>query len=300
MKEVGTVLGMPLDTALERMALESYKHHMLNEISMATGMIWKNELEMAKEYVQEVESVMDLYNLDMDPDLQSALSSYRRKIDLKICLSAKEEADMLAIRAWRNIELKQFDLAVKQLGDARQKARQHPECELDLQAYDDTIKKYISAAFYLEKQQQALNQLTIGNFQAAMKLANDNDRFYLNTQLEQFGVPKVTTLDFVAQSSRVPMYIEAVTFFLQTGDVNSAWICLTWLKREDMEARDVRELQERVGNALSISDFRAFPDGDPENRVRSYTGGNRWFVKFANAYTSRWRQLQTEQLLKTP
>jgi len=300
MKDVGGRLGIPVDTALSRMYQESYKHHMLNEISMATGMIWKDELEMTKEYAQEMETVMDLYNLETDPDLQSALSSYRRKIDLKVCLGVKEDAEFLAIRAWKNIELKQFDVAVKQLGDARQKAYQHPECEIDLQAFDDTIKKYISAAFYQEKQQQALNQVALGNFREAIQRVGDNDRFYRNTQLEQFGVPFTSTLDFVAHSQRVPMYQEAVSFFLHSGDVSSAWSCLTWLKREGVDARDARDLQESVGSALSTRDFEIFPGGDPEVRVRSYTGGNRWFVKFAQAYTSRWQQLHAEQLLKTP
>jgi tetratricopeptide (TPR) repeat protein len=300
MKEVGKLLEIPLDTALERMYTESYKYHMLNEISMATGMIWKNELEMAKDYIREVESVMDLYNLEMDPDLQSALNSYRRKIDLKVCLGVKEEADMLSLRAYRNIELKQFDIALIQLGDARKRVLQHPECEIDIRAYNDTIKKYLSAAFYIEKQKEALNQLTIGNFSEAMKRVSDNERFYVNTELEQFGVPFVSALDFVAQSARVPMYIEAITFFLQNGKENSAWVCLTWLKREGMEARDVRYLQESVGRALATRDFNVFPNGDPENRIRSYTGGNRWFVKFAQTYDRRWRQLQTEQSQKTP
>ncbi|NQV01589.1 MAG: hypothetical protein HQ542_03010, partial [Bacteroidia bacterium] len=300
MKEVGELLGMPVDTALDRMYLESYKHHMLNEISMATGMIWKDELEMAKEYAREVESVMDLYNLEMDPDLQSALSSYRQKIDLKICLSVKEAADILAIRAWQNIEMQQFDRAVKLLGEARQKTRQHPECQSDLQAFDDTIKKYISAAFYQEKLQQALHQVALGNFREAIQRVNDNELFYRNTQLANVGVPFTSTIDFVALSLRVPMYLEAVPFFLQSGDVTSAWSCLTWLKREGVDASDVRELQATVGSALAIRDFEILPEGDPEDRFRNYTGGNRWFIKFAQAYTARWRQLQTEQSLKTP
>ncbi|MFH1937727.1 MAG: hypothetical protein ABIK52_09210 [Bacteroidota bacterium] len=300
MKEVGELLGMPLDTAMDRMYLESYKHHMLNEISMATGMIWKDELEMARAYAQEVESVMDLYNLEMDPDLQLALINYRRKIDLKICLGIKEDADMLAIRAHRNIELKQFDLAVKQLGEARQKVRQHPECNFDTPDFDHTINKYLSAAFYQEKLQQAQHEMVLGNYREAIQLVSDNELFYRNKQLERFGVLFTSALDFVFQSARVPMVLKAVPFFLQSGDLPAAWSCLTWLKRENVEARDIRELQETVGNALALRDFEIFPGGDPEERVRNYTGGSRWFLKFAQAYTGRWRQLQIEQSLKIP
>lgn len=300
MKEVGEKLGIPVDTALNHMYLESYKHHMLNEISMATGMIWKDELELAKEYAHGVETVMDLFNLESDPDLQSALSSYRSKIDLKACLAVKEESENLSVRAWRNIELKQFDVALRQLGDARQKALQHPECKIDLTAYNDTIKKYISAAFYQEKQQQARNQVAMGNFREAILLVSDNERFYRNTGLGMFGVPFVSTLDFVAQSYRIPLYREAIVFFLKNGDATSAWTCLVWMKRDGVEARDVRDLQESVGDLLATHDFELFPEGDSETRIRSYTGGNRWFVKFALAYAGRWQVLQPGQLLKNP
>ncbi|MBE0647307.1 MAG: hypothetical protein IH596_05965 [Bacteroidales bacterium] len=300
LKEIGERLNYPEDTALSRMYIESYKHHMLNELSMATGMIWKDELDQAKEYASEVESVMDLYNLEKDPDLQSALNSYREKIDLKACLGVKEEGDFLAIRAWKNIEMKHFDMAVKQLGEARQKARQHPECVIELQTIDDTIKKYISAAFYQEKQLQASNQVALGNFREAIQRVSDNERFYRNTELEKLGVPFISLLDFVARSSRVPMYLEAISYFLKNGEASSAWICMTWLKRDGVDARDVRDLQELVGSALSKRDFDLFPGSDPEERTKSYAGGNRWFSKFAQAYTDRWQQLQSEQLLKTP
>jgi len=300
MKEVGERIGIPMDTALNFMYLESYKYHMLNEISVATGMIWKDELESAKDYALEVESVMDLYNLEADPDLQSALKSYRSKIDLKACLGVKEEAEILAIRAWKNIELKQFDMAVKQLGDARQKVRQHPECTLDVKAYEDSIKKYISAAFYQEKQKQALTQVSLGNFREAIQRVSDNERFYRNTELDNLGVPFISMLDFVANSSRIPMYKEALSYFLKGGDAFSAWSCLTWMKRDGVDSRETKDQQEQVGSALSVRDFELFPDGDPEVRIRSYTAGNRWFLNFAQAYTGRWQQLQSEKLLKTP
>lgn len=295
MKEIGARIGLPVDSALNRMYLESYKHHMLNEISMATNLIWKDEFEMAKEYASEVESVMDLYNLESDPDLLTALNGYRQKIDLKICLHVKDEVETLAIRAMQNIQLKKFDLAVRQLGDARQKVRQHSGCELDHAAYDDTIKKYLSAAFYLEKQQQAINKLTIGNFTESLRLVYENERFYRNTQLEKFGVPYTSTIDFAGQSGRLPMYIEAASFFLEIEDVNSAWICLTWIKKDRVESKDARDLQERIGAALSLLDQELFPGSDPETRIRSYTGGNRWFAKFAQAYSGMWKQLETKQ-----
>ncbi|MBL7138579.1 MAG: hypothetical protein ISS17_07385 [Bacteroidales bacterium] len=300
LKDVGEILGIPVDTALERMYLESYKHHMLNEISMATGMIWKDEFDKAREYAREVESVMDLYNLETDQDLQVALRNYRQKIDLKVCLNLKEESEMLTIRAWRNIELKQFDLAVKQLGDARQLVRQHPECEINVSAIEDTIRRYLSAAFYQEKQQEAHHQVALGSYPEALQLVSDNERFYRHTNLQQFGIPFTPALDFVYEASRVPMFMEAIRFFLQTNDIEAAWSCLTRLRREDVEAKNVRQYQESIGSAMASRDFAHFPGGDPDEWARSYTGGNRWFLKFAQAYTGRWRQLQTEQSLKTP
>lgn len=300
MKEVGEKIGIPEDTVLNRMYLESYKYHMLNEISMATGLIWKDELERAEEYAREVETVMALYNLEADADLQSALTSYRKKIDLKVCLGVKEEADYLALRAWKNIELKQFDIAVRQLGDVRKKSLQYPECALDLRAYDDTIKKYLSAAFYLEKQQQALNLDAVGDFRNALQIVNENERFYLNTKLDQFGIPLITTLDFVSRSSKVPMFMEAIPYFLDNREVNSAWLCLNRLKQEGVDQRNTRDLQERVGYAMAAYDADLFMGSDPELRVRSYTGGNRWFAKFAHAYTTWWQQLQSEPESKTP
>lgn len=292
MKEIGEEIGIPLDTALDRRYRESYKYHMLNEISMATGLIWRDELARAEEYAREVETVMDLYNLDADPDLRSALTSYRDKIDRKGCLSVNEEAEQLAIRAWKNIELKRFDLAVRLLGDARKKSLQHPGCAIDLQAYDDTIKKYLSAAFYLEKLQQAANLDAIGDYGNALQIVTENERFYLLNHLDRFGVRLVTPVDFVGVSDKVQMYREAISWFLGLKDPGSAWYCLKRLKQAGADQRSTREFQERVGMALAEQDAGLFAGTDPEIRVRGYTGGNQWFAKFAQAYLIRWKQLQ--------
>lgn len=140
----------------------------------------------------------------------------------------------------------------------------------------------------------------MGNFREAIGLVSDNERFYCNKQLDVLGVPLISTLDFIAQSGRVPLYQEAISFFLKGGEPYSAYSCLSLIMNAGVDAKDVRELQERVGADLATYDFQLLPDGDQELRIRSYTGGNRWFLKFAQAYARRWDQLGSEQLLKTP
>jgi len=296
LKAIGKAIGIEPDTAIGRMYRESYKHHMLNEISMATGMIWKDELDQARDYIQEVESMMDLYHLELDPNLQSALEGYREKIDRKICMNVMQEIESLSVRARRNLEMKQFDVAVNQLGEARLQAQQHPGCRIPTDEIVNTIKRYLSAAFYQEKQKHAWHQVAIGNFREAIERAGDNELFYRSKDLAALEVPFVSTLDFVGMAARVPMTTEAVIFFIRTGNEPAAWTSLTWLKQADVQAKSIRHLQETVGAAMAEKNFRISSAGDPVEHVRRYTGGNRWFVKFAKAYTSRWKQLQSETI----
>ncbi len=291
LKEIGKAIVVEPDTAIDRMYRESYKHHMLNEISMATGKIWKDELDQARDYVQEVESEMDLYHLELDPDLLSALEGYREKIDRKICMNVMQEIESLSVRAQRNLEMKQFNVAVKQLGEARLQAQQHPGCKIPTEEIVNAIKRYLSAALYEEKQKEARHQVAIGNYREAIRRVCDNELFYRNKDLALLEVPFISTLDFVGMADRVPMTTEAVTFFIRTGNEPAAWTCLTWLKQADVQAKSARHLQETVGAAMAEKDFRISSAGDPVEHARKYTGGNRWFAKFAQAYTSRWKQL---------
>ena len=298
LKEIGIAIGIEPDTTIERMYRESYKHHMLNEISMATGMIWKDELDQAREYVKQMESVMDLYHLELDPDLQSALRGYRKKIDRKICMNIIQEVKSLSARAQRNLEMKQFDVAVMQLGEARQQAQQHPECEIPTDELVNTIKRYLSAAFYQEKLKQASDQVVIGKYRDAIQSASDSELFYRNKNLALQKVPFISTLDFVSTAARVPMTTEAVIFFIRTGNEPAALTSLTWLKQADVHAKSIRHLQETLGAAMAETDFRVSSSGDPALHIRRHTGGNRWFVKFAQAYTSRWKQLESETIIQ--
>lgn len=295
LKEVGEAVGMGLDTAISAMYLECYKHHILNEISMATGMIWKDEFIQAEEYAKGVESVMDLYNMETDPDLQAALRSYRRKIDLKACQNTKEESEILSVRARRNIELKKFNIAVTQLGEARGIIRQHPDCGLSSGFIDATIKRYLPAAFYQEKQIEASQQVALGNYLVALRLVGDNERFYRDSQLDQLGVPFVSPTGFIAESSRVPLYLEAIGFFLESGNIESAWNCLGRLRNENVEEKDAGAYQESVGSAMAARDFTGFPGGDPGEMISIYTKGDRWYTKFGSAYEARWKQMKSQQ-----
>jgi len=298
LKEIGIAIGIEPDTSIERMYRESYKHHMLNEISMATGMIWKDELDQARAYVKEMESVMDLYHLELDPDLRSALRGYRQKIDRKICMNIIQEVESLSARAERNLEMKQFDVAVMQLGEALQQAQQHPECKIPTDELVNTIKRYLSAAFYQEKLKQARDQVATGNYRDALQSASDNELFYRNKNLALQKVPFISTLDFVNTAARVPMTTEAVIFFIRTGNEPAALASLTWLEQADVQAKSVRHLQETLGAAMAETDFRISSSGNPALHLHGYTGSNRWFAKFAQAYTSRWKQLESETIIQ--
>ncbi|MFH1160696.1 MAG: hypothetical protein V1733_07095, partial [bacterium] len=297
LKAIGETIGMPLDESLDSLYRKAYKHHMLNEISMATGMIWNDQLDQAQTYVQKIESVMDVYNMELDPDLQAALNGYRQKIEHRICQNLLDEVQLLSIRAQRNLELLQFDIAVTQLAEARLTARKKPDCEIVTASLADTINRYISAAFYQEKLKQVRQLIAIGQYKDAIQIAFDNENFYRNTNLEALKVPFVSAETLILSASLVPFTAEAVTYGIRSGNLDASWKYLTWLKMQEAYAKSVREQQEMVGQALAARDFSSNPTGNMIENVKRYTGGNRWFAIFEEAYYSKWKQLFNETFI---
>lgn len=294
LKSIGDATGRQMNTMLDSLYALAYKHHMLNEISMATGMIWNNRLEEAQSYAREIESVMDVYNLKLDPDLQLALAGYQRKIERKICQNIQDEVRSLTIRAHRNLELLQFDLAVTRLAEARRTAQENRGCEIPASALTDTINRYLAAAFFQEKLKQVQQMIAIGQYGDAVQIAFDNENFYRNTNLQSLKVPFTSADDLIRDASLSPFTAAAVDFGIRTGNPELSWKYLTWLKLQDASPREVRAQQEMVGSALARRDFGLNPAGSMIENVKRYTGGNHWFVIFEAQYLSVWKQLFNE------
>jgi len=164
----------------------------------------------------------------------------------------------------------------------------------------DTINKYIYAAVYMERLKQVDQQVAIGNYHEAMHRIGDNELYYSNESLAGLGVSFVSAVDFVIDAGREALTREAVWFFARTGRPMDAWTCLVQLAVSDVRAKEVPELQGIVGRTLAERDFKASPEENPQKLIESYTGDNRWFVKFAKTYTDTWKELQLETTLKNP
>jgi len=288
-RNIAEQIGMQPDSIFESMYRESYKHHMLNEISIATAMIWNDELEEARAYIQEIGSVIDLYNLEPDADLQKALENYNRKIDRKVCLDRHRAMEALMARAEQNVEMLQFDVAVRQLGEARQIALNDPGCSLSTTEVGALINKYLSAAFYQEKLKEANRLIALGSVAEALQKVEDNERFYHLKQLNLLQVPFQSLLDFIIESQRIPVYQEGMALFIRNHRWDDAWVCLIRLQQAGIDPRQVAEYQEELGKGLALRDSSGTQVRDPEDMVKGYTGGNRWFAKFAQSYLTQRR-----------
>lgn len=293
-KQIGDALNLEPDSMFQFAFIQTCKHHLLNDISLSTGMIWNNKFDSARLFISGVNNVMDVYNLRSDPELQAAIVLYRKKIDNQLCYNCRQEIELNLIRAYRNIERKRFDQAVTQFGQIKLTMTRRPECGFSFPFISDTIQKYLSAAFFQEKESQILQLIQIGEYQEAIQLFTDNERFYQVNGLGQFGIPYLTMDEFLANMNHIPLTREAVYYYYIRKDYPKAFLYLGYLKILGVSSGDVGDMQEQLGREMAIKECRKGSAISPASQVLTLTGGNRWFAKFGQTYLSTCRILMKD------
>jgi hypothetical protein len=283
---------------LDSIYRETLKHHFLNDISMATGMIWQDRIDQARSYIDSIGRVLEVNRFEDDPDLAKAVIKYRRKIDAHLCSKFLEEAEILITRAGRNTERGMFDKAVSQYGEARLIIQKNPACLIRIEGLDDTIGKYIPAAWYQEIQKRAEQYSSAGKYSESFRMLVDNERFYREKDLSRLNVPFVPVYQFVRSSGKIPLAAEAVKYYTCTGNPGEGYEYLILLRLAGVNAKDIRGIQEDLGRETARRDFPGMNNANPVDLAGRYTGGNRWFAGFQRGYISEWKHLYNQMIVQ--
>jgi len=269
----------------------SVRQNLLTGLSSHQRLIWLNQFDSAKAYLDKVNETIFLFNLSEDSGLENATSRFIAMIENQKCHNLYDTLQLQIIRSDRSRALKNYSKSVSLLMEALGVAEKNRGCQFPLSAIRDSISKYYNPAIYQDRIGEAIRYMVTGQYQKTVSLLAENETFYQVNCLDRFGIPPVTLYEYTVSRSNPYLTENAIAYFYGRSDFREAMRYLHLLKLQGYSERNVSETQDQIGRRMANADLRQNSKADPMILVDSYTGNNPWFNTFRSSYLEEWNKL---------
>ncbi len=292
-KHILVQLGRAPDTVFIAEYREAHKNHILDDISLKTVYIWNDQFDSAYYFLDQLQASLPGAGLAGDSSIQAAMEHYRHRIDGKVCGNHREEAEILVIRAHRNLEGKRYPLALGQLRDAQQVRDAYPQCAIRLPGLEDTIRKYAPVADYVTLQAQITQAYAMGNYSEVVLKKMEEGRRFNEELLSIFGLA-YDSLPFLCSHKENPLLTrEALKYCLSKNQPGDAFRYLEILRRQVPDPKQARDVQDSVGVALARAEYARISSEHVQVRLKAMTEGDPWFKYFESAWLREYKRLNS-------
>jgi|GEM_PF-517284 len=269
----------------------SVRQNLLTGLSAHQRLIWLNQFDSAKAYLDKVSETISLFNLSKDSGLKNALNRFIAMIEDQKCHNLYDTLQLQLIRSDRSRALKNYSKSVSLLREALAIAENNRGCQFPLSAIRDSISKYYNPAIYQDRIGEAIRNMVSGQYQKTVSLLTENETFYQVNGLDRFGIPPVSLYEYTVSRGNPYLTENAIAYFYGRSDFREAMRYLHLLKLQGYSERNVSETQDQIGRRMANADLRQNSKADPVILVDSYTGKNPWFNTFRSSYLEEWNKL---------
>jgi hypothetical protein len=287
-------IGLQTDSLYNADLLSATRYHFLDEISLHTGYIWNNRFDSAYAWAAEVTREAEISGLANDSILTAAVNGYISKIGKRRCSNNHEAAELLWIRATRNLEGGRYIIAFNQADSARMIINQNPDCKIRVPGISDSLWKYQPAYNYQVLMDSLKDNVAVGNYSVAISLMLNAERDWVKNRLSGFGFDTFRMYDFVRSRGNISLTLTALNYYLGHAAPDEAFRYLYLLEIGGYQAKEARQIQSDLGTRFAETDFRTDPGYDPVTRLQELCGTDDWYNAFRKAYLEEWKKQKTK------
>ena len=270
------------------------KNFLIIQLSASQKKIWANQFDSAEIALQKTKAAGFDYGLLNDPDFSSAMDKYRGKIHDQQCRNLKDSVDLRIIRADRSAALKNYINATRYYREAWSLTISDSTCRLNQKSLNDSLSKYKEPSDFQKTEYTVNAMVAIGDYTGVMKLLTENQLLFKNAKLQRFGLQALNIHEFISMRNNPYLTQTAACFYIDGSQPREAFVFLLLLRDQNVAAKQVKTLQEKLGQALAKTDLAVNPGEDATTALRKYPVEVDWFNVFRAAYSAeRERQVKS-------
>ncbi|MEI6682558.1 MAG: hypothetical protein WCO44_08015 [Bacteroidota bacterium] len=267
---------------------QAMKNFLIIRLTAAQKKIWESQFDSAATALHNAETAGFDWGLLDDPAFSGALKKFRIKISEQQCRNLQDTVDLQMIRADRNAALKNYINALRYCQRAKNLVSGDTSCGLDHRYINDSLDRYKAPAAFQEAEFRVNACIAVGDYDVAMNTLAANQLLFQQAALSRFGLEQTDIPGLIAGKNNPYLTMAAVIHFLDRSRYADALRFLVLLNGQQVEAKQVKELQEKLGRALADADMSANATGNSMAAFGKYHADSAWFSTFRNAYMSEW------------
>ncbi len=261
-KELAVTFTLPLPQTFDSLYRRNYKHYLMVNLNAAQRKIWNNEFAMAISAIEETKNAMNVQGLDGDPDLDSSIVRFQRKIQEQKCRNLSDTIIGQLVKANSKVKSKSYIDACRYFSASAGLLSSTPECRIGDITIADSLAKYEVPAKYQELLASADAAVAIGQYKEGFLKLIAADEWYRQNKLEPFLTQSVNVFQYLSDRNNPYLTLAALDYTIDNGAEMQMVELLRMVKDQDFDVKLTNNQQKIIGQKLAKSfsgDDSTFP-----------------------------------------
>jgi len=273
-----------MDTAARDTALEL--------IHAAYFLVWKNQLDTARQILARSKNDALRYHFEKDPEFQNAGNELEKRIRERFCFSVHSDFDNQVNKASTQIKRKNYSEAADAILKARQVYSNRGECSLSDSLLTELETRYKPVIHFAELTTKRSTLVIRGEYAAACAVSRAMERFVKAHPDQDILLSWQNTGDFVKKLADQTLTKAFLQASVDSAAVDDCIVLMTVYKDQNGDNKMIRDEQTRAGRLWAEYVFQQHPQENPDTSLEALKLSEKWYKFFKTEYLRRFKELR--------
>lgn len=247
--------------------------------------IWAGEPAKAMELALIADELVDLFGLNYNPDIKKQHLELEKLAEETLCGKIKGELESLVNQANDLFSRNHFTQAGEVISEARELVFSYSFCGITTKEINQVLSRHQQAIRWNQMNTEALNLLTSGDFLNGSSRLQETEALYHYYRLDTLGLLNTGLLELSMNTNDTALLLFATHYYITRNKADESLQLTEKLRISGLPAQDVNDIQGSLARIVAKRDKTEYQHTEIKTMLKVYTGGNKWYKRFADAYT---------------
>jgi hypothetical protein len=246
--------------------------------------LWAGEPEAALNLAGEAMQLALAFGISQKPEMQQQYASILGIADETLCNRVKGELTSLINSARESYSHNKFEEASVFVLMARELIYSKAACGLNTLELNKLTEEYRNPVRWYEMVENAEALILAGDYYKGVDMIQQAGALFSAYQLDTLGLANTGLFEMAMASDYLPLISYATGFYITRRGYEQSLQLLERMRKAGAGASDAYALQESLARGLAQRDVAETEMLNLKTMLKVYTGGDKWYRRFADVY----------------
>ena len=246
--------------------------------------LWAGEPEEALSIAREADYLLDIFYLTREKSIVDQRNDLYALAEELLCSQVTGELESLITQIDNQYSNNRFASAEPLIAEARELIFSRSWCGLSTAELNAVLKKHGNSIRWNKMHQASLEQIEQGDYIQGIDLLQQSEALYSHYRLDTLGLMNTGLFELALNSTQMPLLRYSVDYFIARNKPDQALEIMEKIRLTGISATEAGQLQESLARVMAKRDLELSHDPVLKTMLKIYTGGDKWYKRFAEAY----------------